>query len=80
MNTVYGEDALTHAQASVFLGCSGNTLTTRYKEWGLIPTKMGGKNYWFRQDLQKFMDKRAKEGSSSHMPFKVAIGRGYVAS
>jgi hypothetical protein len=80
--TIYGSDVLNHSQTAEYLGCSANTLTARYRDWGLEAHKMGGINYWYKSDLEKFILKRRKAREEAidprHAP-RVAIGRGYVA-
>ena len=58
--TIYGDEALDLAEASIYLGYSPNTMTCRHKEWNLLPTKIGGRNYWFKADLDAFIARRVQ--------------------
>jgi hypothetical protein len=71
-DTMCGEDALDLAHTSLYLGYSPNTVNARWKEWNLPPTKMGGKNYWFKADLDKWLARRIAvpygDGTRYHQP------------
>lgn len=59
--TIYGDDVLDLRSAAEYCGYAVNTFNSDHKGWGLEPTKIGGRNYWFKTDLDKFKAGRVPE-------------------
>ena len=59
--TIHGEEVLTLPEAAEYCGYAVTTFMTTFKEWGLEPTRMGGRNYWFKDQLDKFKAGRIPE-------------------
>ena len=59
--TPFGDEALDLKRSAEYCGYAPSTLLSNWREWGLEPTKIGGKNYWFKTDLDKWMAGRIPE-------------------
>jgi len=59
--TIFGEEALNMAEAAEYCGYAVSTFNAEFKRWGLEPTKAGGRNYWFKDQLDKFKAGRIPE-------------------
>lgn len=59
--TPFGDDVMSTAKAAEFLGYSVNAFHARSIDWGLEPERIGGRNYYWKADLEKIKAGRVKQ-------------------
>ena len=59
--TPYGDAVVDTKEAAAFLGYDVCSFHASLNKWGLEATKMGGKNYYFKSDLEKIKAGRVQQ-------------------
>ncbi len=69
--TPHGDDALNLQEAAAYLSITPDYLQAEYDRWELPPTRMAGRNYWFKHDLDAFKLRRVAEPYGAGVRYRV---------